>query len=589
MKKFNIFISYRNSCSADRAQLLLALLESKGYKGQVSFDKDNLTGLFDTTIIRRIDNCKDFIIIISQDTFKYLDNYHIIQQALSAIKDYEAFNEELAKYKKIRSTDYTEVESPLKYLFNIFCNTGDTIEGVKKVYFGYKNGALYKYLSECSEQEFEDVIRRIGTGETVKIQNGENSINIKLEADEHLDFVRIELGRILNRRENNNEKVSIIPLVSEDNGTFKFSGLDIPPDIIDVKRYQAVVYSESSQFLFKDAVSRLIPRLISKPNILRKYLIIILCFLIGLILCAIPSIMHYMDDVAMLNKCITYNDYVSLGQDSLYYSFMQQRCNDSISLFDVNMKEWIRLHDANGEKKDSIKMDWNPNISMVQLKCVTGLLDSMMYVRVKDFKMGRNDYMDIDGPAHNVRLSSDFYMYKYEISRNIWFAVMSDSIVQKDGQLPMTNISWKECQKFISTLSLLSGLKFSLPTEAQWEYASNGGNVENKYAGSNDISQVAYYRNNSKGRIHNIGKLSPNVFELYDMSGNVSEWCADWASGPYDLSEVFDPIGPKSGTKKIIRGGDYATEEEDMQVTYRDTYPVDEQSPKIGFRIVMKK
>ncbi len=587
MKVFDIFISYRNNCSADRAQLLLALLESNGYRGRISFDKDNLTGLFDTTLVHRIDNCQDFIIIVSPDTFKYLDKSRLADEAFSKLKDYNEFKAEIAKYTNTFIGNYESINSPLKCLFEESNSSENVIEGIRQLYFGYKNGMLYEYLASCTEQEFEDVIVRIERRETVRIVYKSQEYNVRLEEGEHLDFVRIELGRAINLAHKRDSKPNIVPLVTENTDTFSFANLDLPNDLVEIKRFQTVTYSESSSALFKDVIPKLIPRLQTRPYKFKRLKISLLAIFVIVSISLLPFIKLYIGDCNMLDKCKSHNDYVTI-HDSLYYNTMKKACNDSISRFEQWEKTYVKMRGKGKQlPKDSIKMNWSADITMYQLKTVLGMLDSMMYIKVADFEMGTNDYLDIEGPAHTVHLSSDFYMYKYEMTRTIWYAIMNDSVVTENGLLPMTNISWNDCQSFIVKLNNLTGLKFALPTEAQWEYAANGGDTKLKYAGSNNIAAVAYYKNNSKNRIHDVGKLSPDSFELYDMSGNVYEWCSDWSSGPYNKMKCTDPRGPEKGTKKIIRGGDYTTEETDMGVTYRDAYSVNELSPNIGFRIIL--
>ena len=123
---------------------------------------------------------------------------------------------------------------------------------------------------------------------------------------------------------------------------------------------------------------------------------------------------------------------------------------------------------------------------------------------------------------------------------------------------PVTNVSWNDCQEFVRKLNSLTGGSFRLPTEAEWEFAARGGNKSRgyKYSGSDNLGSVAWYWDNSDNKVHPVGSKSPNELGLYDMSGNVDEWCADWKY-PYPFSSQTNPTGPSSGSYRVHRGGCY--------------------------------
>jgi formylglycine-generating enzyme required for sulfatase activity len=190
--------------------------------------------------------------------------------------------------------------------------------------------------------------------------------------------------------------------------------------------------------------------------------------------------------------------------------------------------------------------------------------------------------------ANQVELSS-FYMQKTEVTRELWQAVMgsnpSSDKAWKD--FPVTGVSWHDCQKFIKKLNAITGKKYRLPTEAEWEYAARGGKLSKgyKFAGSDEIDEVAWHSGNSNSKVHPVAEKKPNELGLYDMSGNVWEWCADWY-GVYRLKAQKDPIGPDNGSARVIRGGSWSSDAGGCLVAYRNyRFPVNGFSSE-GFRLL---
>lgn len=191
------------------------------------------------------------------------------------------------------------------------------------------------------------------------------------------------------------------------------------------------------------------------------------------------------------------------------------------------------------------------------------LINNMVYVAGGTFTMGgtseqSSDAYDDEKPTHSVTLSS-YYICKYEVTQALWRAVMGSNPSNfKGNNLPVENVSWNDCQTFINRLNSYTGRNFRLPTEAEWEFAARGGNYSRhyKYSGSNYISDVAWYDGNSGNRTHPIGTKQANELGLYDMSGNVYEWCSDWY-GSYSSYSQNDPTGPNSGSHRVNRGGSW--------------------------------
>ena len=191
---------------------------------------------------------------------------------------------------------------------------------------------------------------------------------------------------------------------------------------------------------------------------------------------------------------------------------------------------------------------------------VNGIPFKMVYVEGGTFTMGATseqagDYLTNEQPAHRVTLSS-YYICSTEVTQELWLEVMGSNPSSFVGvNLPVERVSWNDCQEFISRLNTLTGLQFRLPTEAEWEYAARGGCKSEgyKYSGSNMVGDVAWYESNSGKKTHAVGTKTPNELGLYDMSGNVYEWCQDWY-GSYSTEQV-DPTGPDTGTNRVYRGG----------------------------------
>ena len=191
---------------------------------------------------------------------------------------------------------------------------------------------------------------------------------------------------------------------------------------------------------------------------------------------------------------------------------------------------------------------------------IQNLVNNMVRVEGGTFIMGATPEQgsDADGdekPTHQVTLSS-FYIGKYEVTHEEWQAVMGGNLYIKRSKQPVTLVSWNNCQEFIRKLNAMTGKRFRLPTEAEWEYAARGGNrnVGYKYSGSDNIDRVAWYDSNSGNKVHDVGQKSPNELGLYDMSGNVAEWCQDYY-GSYSSNSQTNPSGFTSGSYCVFRGG----------------------------------
>ena len=176
------------------------------------------------------------------------------------------------------------------------------------------------------------------------------------------------------------------------------------------------------------------------------------------------------------------------------------------------------------------------------------------------FEMGCGNWDDScqknEEPVHKVALEG-FWMGKYEVTQAQWKTVMGDNPSQsrKGGDYPVENVSWEGAMAFIRKLNERTGRRFRLPTEAQWEYACRSGGKNEVYCGGKDLNAVAWHEKNSGDAIHPVGTKAANGLGLYDMSGNVWEWCSDWYAAEYDSRPVVLPAGPSEGSGRVLRGG----------------------------------
>lgn len=231
---------------------------------------------------------------------------------------------------------------------------------------------------------------------------------------------------------------------------------------------------------------------------------------------------------------------------------------------------------------------------------VIALFDSivfkMMPVEGGRFRMGctkphggKHSYDD-EYPVHEVEVSS-FYMGRYEVTQQIWKAVMGEnpSRWQDNDSLPVEQVSWNDVQLFIARLSQITGHRFRLPTEAEWEYAARGGVKGHDYVfpGTEaDLGNYCWYGSNASNRTHPVGQKRPNELGLYDMGGNVQEWCSDWMS-EYTEAPQSNPRGPKHGENRILRGGCINSPSWGCRVSDRSWYLPDHGYGFHGFRLVM--
>ena len=237
--------------------------------------------------------------------------------------------------------------------------------------------------------------------------------------------------------------------------------------------------------------------------------------------------------------------------------------------------------------------------SVVRVQVADGVEMEMVWVEGGSFTMGSNATPKgvkltyaLARPEHRVTVDG-YFIGRYEVTQGLWQAVMGENPSKFKGSanLPVESVSWTEAQEFAMRLSQMTGRRFRLPSEAEWEYAARGGSKSqrNPYAGCNrnQLDNHGWYCVNSDGSTHAVGQLQPNELGLYDMSGNVAEWCQDWVEA-YTSEEQTNPRGPRQGENRVLRGGHYNSTSAACTVYDRGWYLPSGKYELYGLRIVME-
>jgi len=218
---------------------------------------------------------------------------------------------------------------------------------------------------------------------------------------------------------------------------------------------------------------------------------------------------------------------------------------------------------------------------------VTGM--AFVWVPEGCFQMGSNSGYNDEKPVHNVCLDG-FWMGKYEVTQGQWETIMGNnpSGFKSGNDFPVENVSWNDTKKFISKLNQQSGNLFKLPTEAQWEYAARSGGKDQEYAGGNIVDKVAWYRSNSGDKTHRVGTKSSNGLGLYDMTGNVWEWCKDvYDSSAYSKHSRNNPVSTTGGSRRVLRGGSWNLDSWYCRAAGRRRSIPSYRNSSLGLRLVL--
>ena len=285
----------------------------------------------------------------------------------------------------------------------------------------------------------------------------------------------------------------------------------------------------------------------------------------------------------------------------------QKYYDDAIEVGLIGSRDYIleqQIADCKGEPVPSPPRDDNGDALTFTVRGVTF---TMKYVEGGTFQMGGNDTEsdDDEKPIHSVTLSS-YYICETEVTQALWKAVMGTAIWQQrekrdpsyeydiygeGDNCPMYYVNYNEIvDEFLPELNHMTGMKFRLPTEAEWEYAARGGkkNKGFKYAGGDRIEKVAWYGGNSEYRSHGVAQKQPNELGLYDMSGNVWEWCSDWF-GSYSSDAQANPKGPANGLYRVLRGGSWNSNAGFNRVSYRGNGDPSGEGIINGFRLALSE
>lgn len=268
-----------------------------------------------------------------------------------------------------------------------------------------------------------------------------------------------------------------------------------------------------------------------------------------------------------------------------------------------NTKSQSKSSDKSQSQKQSVTSSnaaQNPNSSDFNKPkdldfTVNGVTFTMVYVEGGTFTMGATEEQsdgafDYELPTHQVTLSS-YYIGKYEVTQELWLSVMRDnpSHFKDDIQYPVECVTWDDCQTFISRLNQITGRHFSLPTEAEWEFAARGGNQSHGYiySGSNLHDYVAWNMNNSSNTTHRVGTKAPNELGLYDMTGNVMEWCQDRFS-MYMSYPQTNPTGGDTDPNRMVRGGCWKFDGRGNRISMRLPVGPLNSMEIFGFRLALR-
>ena len=196
-----------------------------------------------------------------------------------------------------------------------------------------------------------------------------------------------------------------------------------------------------------------------------------------------------------------------------------------------------------------------------------------------------------EGPQHEVTITKEYWIAETQVTQDLWQLVMGNNPSANKSlytKHPVENVSWNDCQAFIAKLNEITGKKFRLPTEAEWEFAARGGTLSKgyKFAGSNNQKEVAWYVSNSNGTTQPVAQKQPNELGIFDMSGNVAEWVNDYYKA-YSAEAVTDPTGPASGSFRVYRNGGYSDKAANVRIAYRYMQSQTYKQPFIGLRLAL--
>lgn len=298
------------------------------------------------------------------------------------------------------------------------------------------------------------------------------------------------------------------------------------------------------------------------------------------------------------NPTIEKDNVIKSGEGTGYYEVV-------MSSLEAETDYFVRAYAVNSEgvsygEEKSFATLTKVDVFADKIITVNGVSFTMKAVEGGTFNMGAQsadpaganydaEAWDREAPVHSVTLS-DYYIGETEVTQELWQAVMGYNISHFSGeQNPAEQVTWYDCQNFIAQINLLTGMNFRLLTEAEWEYAARGGNKSEGYiySGSDNLEDVAWFADNSDGKTHEVKTKIPNELGIYDMCGNVLEWCQD-IYGDYSGEDQINPVGALSGTDCVIRGSGCRSNAPYCRVPVRCYLMPAGVSFCIGFRLAME-
>ncbi|MBX3239213.1 MAG: formylglycine-generating enzyme family protein [Chitinophagaceae bacterium] len=240
-------------------------------------------------------------------------------------------------------------------------------------------------------------------------------------------------------------------------------------------------------------------------------------------------------------------------------------------------------------KKNKNKPTLEINAAAISRAFLDSIELNMVWVTGGSFIMGDNMGEIDEKPAHEVVING-FAISKYQVTQRQWGVIMGnyESDYKICGECPIDNISWRDAQEFIRRLNLITGKHYTLPTEAEWEFAAKGGKDGKGYrfSGSDNIDEVGWHAGNSERHPHPVGEKEPNELGLYDMTGNMWEWCQDrYTKFYYEENIKYSPEGPSEGSGRVRRGGSWFTSARNCRTSARSSVKEDYKDNSITFRL----
>ncbi len=447
-------------------------------------------------------------------------------------------------------------------------------------YIGGEADKLIKSINSIFESAVDSIMEDVSEAEATF--NWNEVINL-LEGVMNVSFVRIpdKVEKTYSSAVENLEKIKELEqkILNDSknlaSGAFQnWDGVSLCDNLFDnIASLEQITHIPEQLVRFKEQLKDKKKSILLKISIYKKRGIIIFAALAALFL-SVWLISYYSIKKSRTEKYVNYvesklilaNTFIEEENYQKVVATLYNISTDSglsgDSSFRLTAEKNALLEEANEFLKPSLGETWIAELG-------NGVTMELLPVAAGSFMMGSNDSDagSDEKPVHKVTLTKPFWIGKYEVTQKQYEVVMGKNpSIFKGSNRPVEKVSWNDAMEFCRKLTekehasgrLLTGYRYTLPTEAQWEFAARGGENSKgyKYSGSDNLDSVGWYDNNSRNKTHPVGQKAPNELGLYDMSGNVWEWCSDWY-GDYTSDSFGDPVGPISGTFRVFRGGNW--------------------------------